>query len=198
MIQALFFLKALHVVGFVAWFAGLFYLVRMFVYHEEAHDRPAPEDEILKRQYNLMEWRVYRIICNPAMMITWIAGLIMLALGLYSASVPNYLSMGTPGWMHFKLLLLVLLTIYHLWSKRLILRMEAGERPFSSWQYRLLNELPTLFLILIAYTAVYGKAGSLNYLYLFGGLILFIGLLFWGAKAYKRSRSKKSGGGNGK
>lgn len=192
MIQALFFLKALHVVGFVAWFAGLFYLVRMFVYHEEAHDRPAPEDEILKRQYNLMEWRVYRIICNPAMMITWTAGLIMLGLGLYSTSVPNYLSMGTPGWMHFKLLLLVLLTIYHLWSKRLILRMESGERPFSSWQYRLLNELPTLFLILIAYTAVYGKTGSLNYLYLFGGLILFIGLLYWGAKAYKRSRSRKT------
>lgn len=198
MIQALFFLKALHVIGFVAWFAGLFYLVRMFVYHEEAHDRPAPEDEILKRQYNLMEWRVYRIICNPAMMITWTAGLIMLGLGLYSPSVPNYLSMGTPGWMHFKLLLLVLLTVYHLWSKRLILRMEAGERPFSSWQYRLLNELPTLFLILIAYTAVYGKAGSLNYLYLFGGLILFIGLLFWGAKAYKKRRSQKAESGNQK
>jgi putative membrane protein len=193
MIHALYFFKALHVVGFVAWFAGLFYLVRIFVYHEEANSKPEPEASILKKQYHIMEWRVYRIICNPAMMITWTAGLSMLGLGLFSPVVPNYLSpdMGTPGWMHFKLLLLLLMTFYHLWSKRLIRRMEAGERPFSSWQYRLLNELPTLFLILISFTAVYGKMGSLNYFYLFGGLILFIGLLFWGARAYKRSREKK-------
>jgi putative membrane protein len=192
MIQALYFFKALHVVGFVAWFAGMFYLVRMFVYHEEAYERPAPEDGILKKQFNLMEWRVYRIICNPAMMITWTAGITMLILGIVSPLIPNYLSpdMGTPGWMHFKLLLLVLLTVYHLWCKRIIKRMEAGERPFTSWQYRLLNEMPTLFLILITFSAVYGKTGSLNYFYLFGGLILFIGLLFWGARAYKRARAK--------
>lgn len=194
MIQALYFFKALHVVGFVAWFAGLFYLVRIFVYHEEAYSKTDHERDILTRQFQLMEWRVYKIICNPAMMITWTAGLIMLALGLYSPIIPNYLSIenGTPGWMYFKLLLLVLMTVYHLRCKRIIKRMEAGERPFTSWQYRLLNELPTLFLVLISFSAVFGKVGSLNYFYLFGGLILFIGLLFWGARAYKKARAKKS------
>ncbi len=193
MYNTLFFFKALHVVGFVAWFAGLFYLVRMFVYHEEAADKEEPERSILQAQFNLMEWRVYRIICNPAMMITWAAGLVMLALGIFSAAVPNYLTgdIGTGGWMHVKLLLLVLLTIYHLWSKRTIRRLEAGERPFSSWQYRLLNEFPTLFLISISYIAVYGKGGTLNYGYLFGGIVLFIGLLYLGAKLYKRSRERK-------
>ena len=193
MYNTLFFFKALHVVGFVAWFAGLFYLVRMFVYHEEAADKEEPERSILQAQFNLMEWRVYRIICNPAMMITWVAGLVMLALGIFSAAVPNYLTgdIGTGGWMHVKLLLLVLLTIYHLWSKRIIRRLEAGERPFSSWQYRLLNEFPTLFLISISYIAVYGKGGTLNYAYLFGGIFLFIGLLYLGAKLYKRSRERK-------
>jgi putative membrane protein len=68
--------------------------------------------------------------------------------------------------------------------------MEAGERPFSSWQYRLLNEMPTLFLISISYIAVYGKAGTLNYLYLFGGILIFVGLIFFGARAYKRAREK--------
>jgi protoporphyrinogen IX oxidase len=190
MYNTLLFFKALHVVGFVAWFAGLFYLVRMFVYHEEAAEKAEPERGILQRQFNLMEWRVYRIICNPAMMITWGAGLLMLGLGIYSRAVPNYLAgeIGNAGWMHVKLFLLVLMTVYHLWTKRLIKRMEAGERPFSSWQYRLLNELPTLFLLTISYIAVYGKGGMLNYLYLFGGLVLFIGLLYLGARAYKRRR----------
>jgi len=190
MANALFFFKALHVVGFVSWFAGLFYLGRIFVYDEEASDKAEPERTTLKKQFNLMEWRVYHIICNPAMMITWAAGLFMLGLGLFSPLVPNYLTSGTPGWMHLKLLLLVLMTIYHLWNKRIIRRMEAGERPFSSWQYRLLNEMPTLFLISISYIAVYGKAGTLNYLYLFGGILIFVGLIFFGARAYKRAREK--------
>ncbi|MCR9051009.1 MAG: CopD family protein [bacterium] len=190
MANALFFFKALHVVGFVSWFAGLFYLGRIFVYDEEASGKAEPERSTLKQQVNLMEWRVYRIICNPAMMITWTAGLIMVGLGLFSPLVPNYLTSGTPGWMHLKLLLLVLMTIYHLWNKRIIRRMEAGERPFSSWQYRLLNEMPTLFLISISYIAVYGKAGTLNYLYLVGGIIVFVGLIFLGARAYKKAREK--------
>lgn len=191
MANALFFFKALHVVGFVSWFAGLFYLGRIFVYDEEASGKAEPERKVLKAQFNLMEWRVYRIICSPAMMITWGAGLVMLAQGLFSPLVPNYLTSGTPGWMHLKLLLLVLMTIYHLWNKRIIKRMEQGERPFSSWQYRLLNEMPTLFLISISYIAVYGKAGTLNYLYLFGGIVLFVGLIFLGARAYKRARERK-------
>lgn len=191
MANTLFFFKALHVVGFVSWFAGLFYLGRIFVYDEEASGKPEPARSTLKQQFNLMEWRVYRIICNPAMMITWIAGLIMLGLGWFSPLVPNYLSSGTPGWMHLKLLLLVLMTVYHLWNKRIIRRMEQGERPFSSWQYRLLNEMPTLFLIAVSYIAVYGKAGTLNYLYLVGGIALFVGLIFLGARAYKKSRQRK-------
>lgn len=191
MAYAIFFLKALHVVGFVSWFAGLFYLGRILVYDEEAALRPEPEKGILKRQYQIMEWRVYRIICNPAMMITWSAGIAMLALGWISDRLPNYLSMGTPGWMHLKLLLLAGLTAYHLWTKGIIRRMQAGERVFNSWQYRLLNELPTLFLITISYTAVYGKAGSLNYSYLFGGLALFAGFIFWAARAYKKRRSRQ-------
>lgn len=191
MANTLFFFKALHVVGFVSWFAGLFYLGRIFVYDEEASGKAEPARSTLRQQFNLMEWRVYRIICNPAMMITWAAGLIMLALGWASPLIPNYLSSGTPGWMHLKLLLLLLMTVYHLWNKRIIRRMEQGQRPFSSWQYRLLNEMPTLFLIAISYIAVYGKAGTLNYLYLFGGILLFVGMIFLGARVYKKSRERK-------
>ncbi len=188
--------KMLHIIGFVAWFAGLFYLVRVFVYHAEAAGKPPAERDILTAQYNLMAWRVYRIICNPAMMITWTAGLLMLGLGLFRADVVNYLSVeaGTPGWMHLKLLLLVLLTAYHLWCKRSIRRLEAGTSRLNDFQFRLLNEVPTLFLVAIVVLAVYGNRGLLNYGYLAIGLLLFTGLLYAGARAYKRRRQQKEAG----
>lgn len=180
------FLKAIHVVGFVSWFAGMFYLGRLLVYHVEANDKPQPDQDILKKQYQIMLWRVYKIIMNPAMMITWTAGLIMIALN------PTYLdtSVGTPGWMHLKLTLLVLLTVYHVFNKRWIKKLEAGEIPYSDFKFRLLNEVPTIFLVLISFIAVYGLRGTLNYGYLFGGIILFIGLIYWGARAYKKRRAK--------
>jgi protoporphyrinogen IX oxidase len=194
MLNALYFFKALHVVGFVAWFAGLFYLVRMFVYHEEAAQQEAPQRSILQQQFILMQRRVYGIICQPAMVITWLAGLAMLAIGLFSKSMINYLdpSLGTAGWMYIKLLLLALLTIYHLWSGQLIGKLAAGQRPFSSWQYRLLNEFPTIFLAAISFIAVYGKMGALNYFYLFGSIAAFVGLLYFGARKYRKARAKQS------
>lgn len=184
------FLKALHIVGFVAWFAGLFYLVRMFVYHVEANEKSQPEQDILKKQFNLMQWRVYKIIANPAMMLTWTAGLIMLALPFIDKAYPNYLTggVGSPGWMHLKLTLLILLLVYHIWCKRQIKKLEAGDSKLSAFQFRLANEVPTIFLVGIVFLAVYGKAGTLSYAYLFGGLIVFTVLLYLGARAYKKRR----------
>ncbi|MBK7873148.1 MAG: CopD family protein [Saprospiraceae bacterium] len=188
--SVIYFFKALHVVGFVAWFSGLFYLVRMFVYHIEANDKPQPEQDILKKQFNLMQWRVYKIIANPAMMITWMAGLVMVITPFVNKNYPNYLStdVGTPGWMHLKLMLVVLLTVYHVWCKIQIKKLESGANKLSAFQFRLANEIPTLFLISIAFLAVFGKAGTLNYGYLFGGLIVFAILLYLGARAYKKRR----------
>ena len=189
--DANFFFKALHVVGFVSWFAGLFYLVRVFVYLVEAGEHSEPARAILTEQFTLMARRVYRVICNPAMMITWIGGLGMIGLDLAGVTSYAYFSAGTPGWLHLKLCLLVLLTGYHLYCKRLIGRMEAGERPFSAWQLRLFNEVPTLFLAAISFIAVYGKAGRLNYSYLVLGVALFAGLVYRGAVAYRRRRDKE-------
>lgn len=174
------YLKALHIVGFVAWFAGLFYLVRMFVYHEESFDKAEPDRTILSTQFNIMQWRVYKIICNPAMMITFIGGLGMLYLN------PAYLQM---GWMHIKLALVCLLLAYHLYCKSVIKKLERGERIYTSFQYRLLNEVPTLFLVSIVLLAVL-KSG-LNTLYAFLGVIAFGVVLFVATKLYKRSREQK-------
>ncbi len=185
-----FFSKAIHIIGFVSWFAGLFYLGRMFVYHVEANDFSESEANLFKSQYSLMQRRAYQIICNPAMMITWIAGLIMLGLGIWRPEIPNYLDpkVGVGGWLHAKLMLVVLMTVYHLWCKRTIRNLEAEKKTYSDFQFRLLNEVPTLFLVSITFLATFGLRGILNYLYLFGGMIAFIGLLYWGARAYKKRR----------
>ena len=185
-------LKALHIVGFVAWFGGMFYLVRVFVYHVEARLKPQPERGILESQFELMEGRVYKIIMNPGMMFTWTAGIIMLVLGVISDEVPNYLKgdMGTPGWMHAKLLLLVLLTGYHVYCKRIIKKLSNNEPVMDSFQFRLFNEVPTLFLAGIVFLAVLGKNGTLNYLYWALGLLIFGGMMYFGARAYKRKREQ--------
>ena len=95
---------------------------------------------------------------------------------------------GTVGWMTVKLGLLVLLLVYHLFCKKLIRRLEMGELPMTSFQFRLFNEFPTLFLVAISFIVVLGKAGRLNYLYLILGIVGFVGLLMVGVRAYKRVR----------
>lgn len=177
-----FFFKAMHVVGFVAWFAGLFYLVRMFVYHVEASTRPQPERDILVGQFELMEQRVYSIICNPAMGITWLFGGGMLYLYGWNWLLAN------GSWMYPKLALLIGLSAYHLWSGRLIRKMQAGQLSYSSFQFRLLNEVPTLLLVSIALLAVYRS--TLDFLKAFVGILLFGILLYLGARFYRQHRQK--------
>jgi putative membrane protein len=176
--------KSLHIIGFVAWFAGLFYLVRILIYHTEALDKADPEKSVLTKQFQQMEWRVYKIICNPAMMITWTFGIGMLVVNT------AYLQF---GWMHAKLLFVVLLTVYHLMSKRMIKRLEKGEAPMNSFRLRLFNEVPTLFLAAIVFLAVLGKANNLNYMYWAIGLLVFGGLVYFGARSYARKRATKEG-----
>lgn len=177
--NTIFIFKSLHIIGFVSWFAGIFYLVRMFVYFREASDQPEPARSILTDQFLTMQWRVYRIILNPAMMITWTAGILMLIIE------PAYLKQ---GWIHSKLLLVVLLTVYHLYCKRIIRQFENGISKWDSFQLRLFNEVPTIFLVSIVFLAVYRD--QISYLYLLLGLFLFGALIFFGARSYKRKREQ--------
>ena len=179
MAQGLLLFKALHIIGFVAWFGGLFYLVRIFVYHREAFDKSANEQSVLIPQYQLMEDRVYRIICNPGMMITWTCGIVMLYLYGWDWLTVNY-------WMHAKLVLLFGLTWYHISCKGLIKKLEQRTATFDSFQYRLYNEVPTLFLLAIVLLAVFRNLIDFGLVFL--GVIIFGVILYLFAKAYKRQR----------
>ena len=175
--------KTIHIIGFVAWFAGLFYLVRMFVYHTEAFDDEEPKQSILRERYALMEDRVYRIICTPSLVITWIAGMSIIYLyGLEWLKV-NY-------WLHAKLVLLILLTIYHFYCKTIYLKLRKRKTAFSSFQFRVFNELPTLFLITIVILAVFKNMTNAVYAIL---IVILLGILFYiFAKAYQRIRIDES------
>jgi putative membrane protein len=182
-INAIYFFKIIHIIGFVAWFAGLFYLVRMFVYHTEAYDYEEPKKDILRTQFNLMERRVYTIICNPAMMITWTFGLLM----IYGY---GYEWFALSFWLHIKIAILILMTIYHVYCKLLIRKLEVGKTGFTSTQFRLFNEVPTLFLILITSIAIFKNAT--NPFILIGSIIGIGILLVVMTKIYKLVRDAKN------
>ena len=173
--------KSIHLVSMVAWFAGLFYLVRLFVYHSEALQMEDSKRAILTEQYHIMETRLYRIICNPAMILTWVFGLLM----LYNNGL-SWLSENP--WMHVKLTMVFLLTGYHHFSPRMIRSLKEGKSPMSAFRFRLYNEVPTIFLLGIIVLAVYKNLS--NFAYVFGGLILFAIVLFIFARLYKKQRNK--------
>jgi protoporphyrinogen IX oxidase len=178
--MSLLFFKALHIIGAVAWFAAMFYLGRIFVYHKEALEKNDASTPILTAQYSLMEWRVYKIIMTPAMLITWIAGCTMLYLHGYEWFKLNL-------WMHFKLMFLLFLSAYHGMSKGMIRKLQGGELGVSSFQFRLFNEVPTVFLFLIVSLAVYRN--YINPFTLMGAVMGFIAFLIFGVYIYKKIRT---------
>ena len=173
------FFKALHIIGFVSWFAGIFYLVRLFVYHREAWEKGDEAAFILKKQYQLMEGRLYGIIQTPAMIITLVGGTGMLILN------PAWLQM---PWMHIKLVLVIALIFYHFVCGSMIKKLETGPTQWSSFRFRLFNELPTLILIAIVMLAVWK---NLQGLWLGVVVLLVLGVLFFiTARLYRRKRER--------
>ena len=129
--------KALHLVFMVAWFAGLFYLFRLFVYHVENRQKPEVT-AVLKT----MARKLFRIITLPAMVVTFVFGTAMAVLN------PELLKQ---GWFHVKLLLVVLLAGYTLWIGYARKRFERDDLFLTSKQCRMINEVPTLFLVAIIF-----------------------------------------------
>ncbi|WP_404790280.1 protoporphyrinogen oxidase HemJ [Altericista sp. CCNU0014] len=144
--MAYFWFKAFHIIGVVVWFAGLFYLVRLFIYHVEANDEPEPAQSILKKQYGLMEKRLLNIITTPGMLVT-----VVCAIGLLVVQ-PDWLKQ---GWLHAKLTFVVLLLGYHYYCTRLMKQLAAGTCRWSGQQLRALNEAPTVLLVVIVLLVVF-------------------------------------------
>lgn len=136
-----FLFKALHLIAMVAWFAGLFYMFRLFVYHVENSDKPDAT-----RMLKTMERKLYYYITYPAMVATFVFGSFLLMATKYNMS---------QMWFIIKFMLLVGLVIYHHFIGYTLKRFKKDELFLSSKQCRFLNEVPTLFLIGIIFIAVY-------------------------------------------
>ncbi|MBE9076674.1 protoporphyrinogen oxidase HemJ [Romeria aff. gracilis LEGE 07310] len=162
--MAYYWFKSFHIIGVVVWFAGLFYLVRLFIYHVEAEAEPEPARSILKQQYGLMEKRLLRIITTPGMLLT-----LAMAVGLV-VQMPDVLR---AGWMHAKLGLVVVLLAYHMYCARLRKQLERGECRWGSRQLRALNEAPTLLLVTIVMLVIFKNNLPTNATtWLIAGLVL--------------------------
>lgn len=144
--MAYYWFKAFHIIGVVVWFAGLFYLVRLFIYHVEANEEPEPARSILQKQYGLMEKRLLRIITTPGMILT-----VAMAAGLLWQR-PDVLH---EGWMQAKLGFVALLLGYHHYCSRLMKKLEQGECQWGPKQLRALNEAPTLLLVAIVMLVIF-------------------------------------------
>ena len=172
-------LKALHIIGVVTWFAGLFYIVRLFVYLRETQDRPQAERDVLQPQLRLMARRLWYGITWPSAVATLVLGTGLL-----------HLFWPPPGWLQVKLALVALLFGYHLVCDRLHRRLQAGEAVASSTFFRVWNEVATLFLVGIVFLVVLKDAISLVWAIL--GLLLFTGALMVGIVTYRRIRERRS------
>ena len=132
-------LKALHLSAVVAWFAGLFYLPRLFVYHAGSSSSEVVE------QLRVMELRLYRYIMNPAMAAVYILGFALLA------QQPHWFSF---GWLHIKLGLVILLSGYHISLGRMLRRMQSEPAGRSPDFFRWYNEIPTVVLVAVMLLAI--------------------------------------------
>ena len=144
--MAYYWFKAFHIIGVVVWFAGLFYLVRLFIYHVEAEEEAEPARSILKKQYAIMETRLLKIITTPGMLVT-----LAMAAGLVWQN-PDVIHQ---GWMQAKLGFVAVLLGYHHYCGRLRKQLAQGECAWGPKQLRALNEAPTLLLVTIVMLVIF-------------------------------------------
>ncbi len=175
--MAFLYIKALHIIFVVTWFAGLFYTVRLFIYNREARDKAEPEKTILQNQFNIMIKRLWYGITWPSCILTLFFGGWLLH---YYAQLP--------AWLWIKLVFVSGLFLYHLSLHVLYRQQRKGIFKYSSHQLRMWNEVATVFLVAIVMLVVVQTALSL--FWGMAGLAIFILLLAGGIWLYKLVREK--------
>ena len=173
------YIKSIHIIFVVSWMAGLFYIVRLFIYHIEANERPDQEKNILQKQFAVMERKLWYIITTPAMLLTVLAGFYMIYLN------PALLRM---DWMLVKLAFVAGMLGYHFTCQKILKELKRGIFRWTSFQLRLLNELATICLVARVFTVILKSA--IDWLYGLIGLFIFIAVIMSAVKIYKYYRLK--------
>ena len=171
-------IKALHIIFMVTFFAGTFYIVRLFIYHQEARLKWEPDRTILMNQFALMERRLWYFITWPSVVLMTLFGLWLLWLN------PGLLKQ---PWMHAKLGLVALLLAYHGITHSLFLRIQRNLLQWSSFRLRLWNEGPTLVLFAVVFLV---SIKQLQWYYGAIGLVVLGGVIALGILQYRRKRQR--------
>ena len=171
------YLKAVHIIFIVTWFAGLFYMPRLLIYITESYARQEPERSILLRQLTPMASKLWFGITWPSAVITFGLGITMIITN------PSLLSF---SFMHLKLSLVVMLYLYHFSLQIILNKLKRGIVQYTSQQLRIWNEVATIFLIAIVFVIVLKNA--LDMLWGLIGLLIITILILGGIKLYKRLR----------
>ncbi len=175
------YIKALHIIFVITWFSGLFYIVRLFIYHTEAEKKESPEKEILQKQFKLMSYRLWYII-------TWPSAILASGFAFYLLyENPAYLEM---PWMHVKLTFVLVLYIYHGICHKIFIQLQNDIVTYSSFKLRIWNEVATIILFSIVFLVVLKNA--INWIWGVVGIVLFSFLLMFGIRLYKRIRKKNN------
>lgn len=174
------YIKALHLIFVITWFAGLFYIVRLFIYQIEASQKPSPDKEILGKQLAVMANRLWNIITWPSAILTLILAPTLLYLRQALLNEP---------WMHVKLAFVVLLYIYHLKCHHIFKQLQRGEVKYSSSYMRLFNEGATVILFSVVFLVIVRH--ELNWIFGVLGIISLSVILMLLFKIYKRYRERQ-------
>ena len=175
------YIKSLHLIFVITWFAGLFYIVRLFVYQIEAYDKESPAKEILGDQLKIMAKRLWYIITWPSAVLATLFAVWLLVLN------PEWL---TFVWMQIKLGFVVLLFFYHWTCQVMYKQTEKGHLKFSSFALRIWNEVATIILFSCTFLVV--LKNSIGWVFGVAGILGVFVLLMLGVKLYKRIRAKNN------
>ena len=137
--------KSIHLIAVISWMAGLLYLPRIFVYHSEAVQNNKSED--LTETFKVMERRLLVYIMNPAMIVSWIFGILL----IHTVGMDSFGSF----WLQLKLAFVIILTIYHFFLFQCLRKFAENNNSYSSKFYRIINEIPTILLIGIIFIVVF-------------------------------------------
>lgn len=178
------YLKSLHLIFVITWFAGLFYIVRLFVYQIEANDKPSPEKEILQKQYKIMTYRLWYIITWPSAVLASIFAFWIL---FFTDLGKSWLQM---PWMHVKLGFVFVLYLYHYKCHKIFKELQNDQVKYTTNYMRLWNEGATIILFAVVFLVILKNA--VNWIYGVIGIILFSVLIMLGFQFYKRIREKSN------
>ncbi|NRD18449.1 CopD family protein [Winogradskyella eckloniae] len=173
------YIKSLHLIFVITWFAGLFYIPRLFVYQIEAFHKPSPEKEILGKQLKLMSKRLWFIITWPSAILATLFAIWLMILN------PFWLQQ---SWMHVKLFFVFLLFIYHFKTHQYFKQLQNDEVKITSSYMRIWNEGATFILFAVVFLVILKSA--INWVYGIIGLVVLGVLIMLGFKLYKNIRSK--------